>query len=365
MTLSKHSPPPTQNPPVAPPPYFFSSQSGIQSMDGTICLRYQGAVPRGATVPGTVKYMSGGDVARVSEFECEYAAECLPHDDYNDDNVYALGGESGYKYLRAGLVLCDHPRCATNPSHHPTAPSQPLPPPPANLYKKDIMNAFTAAQPKSDGKDRPRSRGGSGTRSSSKDADATGGGAAGGGGGYGAAGGADFKAGDKAASRPPLTEAEREEVRPLSRRGPSPEPQLYHTALSLSLPPSLPLALPPFPSSQVKQASVSELNLLASLMGASAKEVGDGEGGGGGGGQGAMSSQIFSLNLFPDNDDGVSWGADAKVQTIVVDGNDERKDMAKMMDELDLKDEGAAADMSPFGDEEDDLLALMDHASAK
>ena len=41
---------------------------------------------------------------------------------------------------------------------------------------------------------------------------------------------------------------------------------------------------------------MSELNLLANLMGASAKETQD-EGGGGGG-------QIFSLNLFPDEDDG-------------------------------------------------------------
>ena len=67
----------------------------------------------------------------------------------------------------------------------------------------------------------------------------------------------------------------------------------------------------------------------------------------------------------------MSWGADAKVRNVVVDGNAERKDMAKMMDELDLKDDvgggvgggGGGAGARPFGDEEDDdLLALMDDA---
>ena len=41
-------------------------------------------VPRGVVVPGTVKYLSANVVTRKSEFECEYAAECLPFDDYND-----------------------------------------------------------------------------------------------------------------------------------------------------------------------------------------------------------------------------------------------------------------------------------------
>ena len=168
---------------------------------------------------------------------------------------------------------------------------------------------------------------------------------------------------------------------------------------------------------EMKAQARAELNVLAGLMGRAVGGAGEGRngrggsedygGGGGGGGDDddtmslSSSATTFTLNLFPegfDDDlfgldlDGDSARAEAKVDTVRVDGNVGHKDAAKMMEELDLKDDDDDADdgrgggrgggddradaknHSPGGglgggDDDDfdemDMLALMDMAEEK
>mmetsp|Transcript_29076 Transcript_29076/g.43011 ORF Transcript_29076/g.43011 Transcript_29076/m.43011 type:complete len:410 (+) Transcript_29076:31-1260(+) len=106
-------------------------------------------------------------------------------------------------------------------------------------------------------------------------------------------------------------------------------------------------------SSQSKASATAEINLLANLMGNSAKET--------------ESSQLqaFKINLFPDYDAQSKDGDDGEVIMINIDGTSDRKDAKAMMKDLkldDSDDEDAKGDSKGIS-EEDDLLALMDSSA--
>jgi len=105
-----------------------------------------------------------------------------------------------------------------------------------------------------------------------------------------------------------------------------------------------------------KASAVAELNVLAGLMGAAAKEVDTGPG---------DSGAIFSLNLFENTDRGIFETSEPPVQHYELDTKADHKGAAQMMEELDLKEDlcGDAAEEKGAEDSEDDLLDLMDAAS--
>lgn len=106
-----------------------------------------------------------------------------------------------------------------------------------------------------------------------------------------------------------------------------------------------------------KESAMEELNLLATLIGAPAKETNtDRQSTSHSEAQG--TNQIFSLNLFSEP------AEEFKVPTITVDGRAERKDLNSMLDDLDFKDASLSKAEGKYEDE-DDLLDLMDSAAMK
>eukprot|EP00638_Chattonella_subsalsa_P006436 CAMPEP_0117754794 /NCGR_PEP_ID=MMETSP0947-20121206/13047_1 /TAXON_ID=44440 /ORGANISM="Chattonella subsalsa, Strain CCMP2191" /LENGTH=388 /DNA_ID=CAMNT_0005573963 /DNA_START=114 /DNA_END=1280 /DNA_ORIENTATION=- len=105
-------------------------------------------------------------------------------------------------------------------------------------------------------------------------------------------------------------------------------------------------------SQDMKVSATEEVNLLANLMGSSAKDV---EG---------SQLQSFKINLFPD-DMAQSKDDDESVIVINIDGASDRKDAKAMMKELKLDEsDDEDADAKGAKDEHEDLLDLMD-SSAK
>lgn len=105
----------------------------------------------------------------------------------------------------------------------------------------------------------------------------------------------------------------------------------------------------------VKSSAKAEINLLSDLLGFKS------------GGKDEMDIKPLRLNLFPtsnfDTKDGEedSYGEGSTIM-IDIDGRKDAKTVQKYMEDLDFNDEKAE---SKGGEEEDDLLALMDSASSK
>lgn len=241
---------------------FLSSR--MQAMDGTIMLRNAGPLPRGANVPGTIRYFKQSKMVSESSFSTEHGARCSPFNEYKDTAPHALG---------------------------------------ANLFQKSIVDSLV----KSNG-------------------------------------------GPWATPLECAAVEAKADALP-AREGKEAEP-----------PAEAKVQEPEFTPAEAKAHATAELNLLANLMGAAAKET---ENAAGGGAVGGARAGLPSLNsLFDPNYD----TAESKVQSITIDGGRERRLADKMMEDLDLKGDPGSKGGGGAGDEledPDDLLALMDAAGAK
>lgn len=108
-----------------------------------------------------------------------------------------------------------------------------------------------------------------------------------------------------------------------------------------------------FDAPQAKSSAKAELNLLADLLGMGVSSKGE------------VAAKPFKINLFPDNsfeEKGSSAKASSNFIAIDIDGAAGAKTLDGYMRELKLKDED---DMKAAckGDDDDDLLALMDSAT--